>query len=391
MRQTVERRAAASRRRRRSRWRSRCWTATPTSTSSAATRPRRSPPRPRSGWTGWCRSASTWPRRAGARRWPRATRPCWPRSPCTPTRRPDWPTWTKRCGRSRRWPAQPRVRGIGETGLDPFRTGEDGSGRAGAQLPGPHRHRQAVRQGAGHPRPGRPRRRAAGPRRRGRAGPGRACTASPATPSSRAECVRRGFTLSFAGTVTFANAAALREAARVTPLEQMLVETDAPFLTPMPYRGRPNGSYLIPLTVRALAEVDRHRPGRPCARPSPPPASASSARGSVEPRCWGRPRSAHLAAELGVTARPRPSGQNFVHDPNTVRRIVRAAAELTAGRRGGRGRARARLADPGPARRRPPTCTRSRSTRSLAGRLPRPSPRAPPDAADRLTVHGPTR
>jgi TatD DNase family protein len=70
-----------------------------------------------------------------------------------------------------------------------------------------------------------------------------------------AECVRRGYVLSFAGTVTFGNAAALREAARVTPLDQMLVETDAPFLTPTPYRGRANGSYLIPLTVRSLAET----------------------------------------------------------------------------------------------------------------------------------------
>jgi TatD DNase family protein len=69
------------------------------------------------------------------------------------------------------------------------------------------------------------------------------------------ECVRRGYVLSFAGTVTFANAEPLRDAARVVPLDQILVETDAPFLTPMPYRGRPNASYLIPLTVRALAEV----------------------------------------------------------------------------------------------------------------------------------------
>src|SRR5690606_37317305 len=69
------------------------------------------------------------------------------------------------------------------------------------------------------------------------------------------ECVKRGYTLSYAGTVTFANARALREAAAVTPPEAILVETDAPFLTPTPYRGRPNGPYLIPLTVRALAEV----------------------------------------------------------------------------------------------------------------------------------------
>jgi TatD DNase family protein len=70
-----------------------------------------------------------------------------------------------------------------------------------------------------------------------------------------AECVKRGFVLSFAGTVTFHNARPLREAAASTPLDALLVETDAPFLTPMPYRGRPNRSFLIPLTVRALAEA----------------------------------------------------------------------------------------------------------------------------------------
>jgi TatD DNase family protein len=68
-------------------------------------------------------------------------------------------------------------------------------------------------------------------------------------------CVERGYYLSFAGTVTFKNADVLREAATVVPLELMLVETDAPFLTPTPYRGRPNAPYLIPLTVRALAAV----------------------------------------------------------------------------------------------------------------------------------------
>jgi TatD DNase family protein len=67
--------------------------------------------------------------------------------------------------------------------------------------------------------------------------------------------VRRGFVLSFAGTVTFKNASGLRDAARITPLDQMLVETDAPYLTPMPHRGRPNAPYLIPLTVRGIAEA----------------------------------------------------------------------------------------------------------------------------------------
>ena len=68
-------------------------------------------------------------------------------------------------------------------------------------------------------------------------------------------CADRGHVMSFAGNVTFKNAQQLRDAAAVVPLDQMLVETDAPFLTPMPHRGRPNAPYLVPLTVRALAEV----------------------------------------------------------------------------------------------------------------------------------------
>jgi TatD DNase family protein len=68
-------------------------------------------------------------------------------------------------------------------------------------------------------------------------------------------CLDRGAWLSFAGTVTFKNAEPLREALRVTPLDRVLVETDAPYLTPMPYRGRPNASYLVPLTMRAMAET----------------------------------------------------------------------------------------------------------------------------------------
>lgn len=68
-------------------------------------------------------------------------------------------------------------------------------------------------------------------------------------------CVEQGYVLSFAGTVTFKNAADLRDALLVTPLDQLLVETDAPYLTPMPYRGRTNASYLIPYTIRAMAQV----------------------------------------------------------------------------------------------------------------------------------------
>ena len=66
-------------------------------------------------------------------------------------------------------------------------------------------------------------------------------------------CLERGAYLSFAGTVTFKNAEPLREALRVAPLDRILVETDAPYLTPMPHRGRTNASYLVPLTVRSMA------------------------------------------------------------------------------------------------------------------------------------------
>ncbi|SEQ93615.1 TatD family hydrolase [Microlunatus flavus] len=68
-------------------------------------------------------------------------------------------------------------------------------------------------------------------------------------------CLDRGAHLSFAGTVTFKANAHLRRALAVAPLEKVLVETDAPFLTPLPVRGRPNASYLIPYTARVMAEV----------------------------------------------------------------------------------------------------------------------------------------
>ena len=68
-------------------------------------------------------------------------------------------------------------------------------------------------------------------------------------------CVDAGYVLSFAGPVTFKNAAALREAAALVPDGQFLVETDAPFLTPHPHRGRANEPYCLPWTVRGLAAV----------------------------------------------------------------------------------------------------------------------------------------
>lgn len=79
------------------------------------------------------------------------------------------------------------------------------------------------------------------------------------------ECLSRGAYLSFAGTVTFKNAEPLRDALAVTPLDRVLVETDAPYLTPMPHRGRTNASYLVPLTVRAMAAVRGDDLGELCA------------------------------------------------------------------------------------------------------------------------------
>jgi len=68
------------------------------------------------------------------------------------------------------------------------------------------------------------------------------------------QCLARGYWLSFPGTITFKNADDLRGALAVTPLDKLLVETDAPYLTPVPARGRPNASYLVAHTVRFVAE-----------------------------------------------------------------------------------------------------------------------------------------
>jgi TatD DNase family protein len=150
--------------------------------------------------------------------------------------------------------AHPRVRGIGETGLDTFRTGDDGrvaqeaSFRAHIAIAKRYGKALIIHDRDAHQRvlevldeEGAPDTVILH------------CFSGDA--EFAAECVRRGYLLSFAGTVTFGSAGALREAAARTPIDQMLVETDAPYLTPMPYRGRPNASYLIPLTVRKLAEV----------------------------------------------------------------------------------------------------------------------------------------
>jgi TatD DNase family protein len=69
------------------------------------------------------------------------------------------------------------------------------------------------------------------------------------------ECADAGYAMSFAGPVTFRNARALQEAAVVVPEDLLLAETDAPFLTPHPHRGKANEPYCLPWTVRGLAAL----------------------------------------------------------------------------------------------------------------------------------------
>jgi TatD DNase family protein len=150
--------------------------------------------------------------------------------------------------------ADPRVRAVGETGLDYFRTAEGGRG---AQQDGFRAHIEMAKRHSKalviHDRDAHDDILAvledAGP-------PDRVvfhCFSGDVAMARH--CVERGWFLSFAGTVTFKNAAQLRVALAVVPLGQLLVETDAPYLTPMPFRGRPNASYLVPMTVRAMAAV----------------------------------------------------------------------------------------------------------------------------------------
>jgi len=68
-------------------------------------------------------------------------------------------------------------------------------------------------------------------------------------------CIENGWYMSFAGNITIKRNEHLRNSLAIAPKELILVETDAPFLTPEPFRGRPNASYLVPITVRKMAEV----------------------------------------------------------------------------------------------------------------------------------------
>jgi TatD DNase family protein len=150
--------------------------------------------------------------------------------------------------------AHERVRAIGETGLDYFRTGPDGRSvqqdgfrwhidlakRLGLALQIHDRdaHDDVLRVLAEEGAPDRT---------------VLHCFSGDAAMAR--ECADRGYYLSFAGTVTFNNAAELREALLATPLDRVLVETDAPYLTPMPHRGATNASFLVPLTIRAMAST----------------------------------------------------------------------------------------------------------------------------------------
>jgi TatD DNase family protein len=89
------------------------------------------------------------------------------------------------------------------------------------------------------------------------------CFSGDATVAER--CVAAGYVLSFAGTVTFANASDLRAAAAVTPAELLLAETDAPFLAPAPNRGRANSPAQVAHTVRALAAAKQMDVSKLCA------------------------------------------------------------------------------------------------------------------------------
>jgi len=81
-----------------------------------------------------------------------------------------------------------------------------------------------------------------------------------------AECAEAGYVMSFAGNVTFKNADPLREAALVAPPELLLAETDAPYLTPIPHRGKPNSPAMTAYTIRFLAELKNLDPSDFCAQ-----------------------------------------------------------------------------------------------------------------------------
>ncbi|MER8056837.1 MULTISPECIES: TatD family hydrolase [unclassified Streptomyces] len=150
--------------------------------------------------------------------------------------------------------ALPHVKGVGETGLDHFRTGPEGkdaqerSFRAHIEIAKRHGKALVIHDREAHADVLRVLKEEGAPERTVFH-----CYSGDAEMAQI--CAREGYFMSFAGNVTFKNAQNLRDALAVAPLELVLVETDAPFLTPAPYRGRPNAPYLVPVTVRAMAAV----------------------------------------------------------------------------------------------------------------------------------------
>jgi TatD DNase family protein len=150
--------------------------------------------------------------------------------------------------------AQPRVRAIGETGLDYYRTGPEG--RAMQQQAFRDHIALAKELGLALQIHDREAHRDVREVLLAEGAPGRTvfhCFSGDA--EMAAVCGDNGWYCSFAGTVTFGNAADLRAAVQVLPVELVLLETDAPYLTPQPYRGRANAPFLAPLTMRTLAEL----------------------------------------------------------------------------------------------------------------------------------------
>ena len=74
------------------------------------------------------------------------------------------------------------------------------------------------------------------------------------SPEMAAELLKRGWYLGFDGPITYKNAKRAPEVAAITPLDRILVETDAPYLTPVPYRGKRNDSRYLPYVIEKLAE-----------------------------------------------------------------------------------------------------------------------------------------
>ncbi|TQN30307.1 TatD DNase family protein [Haloactinospora alba] len=150
--------------------------------------------------------------------------------------------------------AAEEVRAVGETGLDYFRTGEEGvqaqqeSFRRHVELAKRHDKALMIHDRQAHDDVLRVLDEEGAPER--------VIFHCFSGDADLAEvCAHNGYFMSFAGNVTFASATELREAVAAAPAELLLVETDAPFLTPRPYRGRPNAPYLVPHTLRAVAEA----------------------------------------------------------------------------------------------------------------------------------------